>query len=95
MNKTTKPDLLGVEPIDYVYRGSDGLIYRTIPQDVPVIETIPRYSAATVERLVQKRDAFYKIMMVLLRHYDPMDSTKEDRAVVNELVDMGVIHERL
>ena len=54
MSKTTKPDLLGVEPIDYVYRGSDGLIYRTIPQDVPVIETIPRYSAATVERLVQE-----------------------------------------
>lgn len=56
MSKTTKPDLLGVEPIDYVYRGSDGLIYRTIPQDVPVIETIPRYSAATIERLVKERD---------------------------------------
>ncbi len=61
MSKTTKPDLLGVEPIDYVYRGSDGLIYRTIPQDVPVIETIPRYSAATVERLVQERDRLQTI----------------------------------
>ena len=60
MSKTTKPDLLGVEPIDYVYRGSDGLIYRTLPQDVPVIETIPRYSAATVEQLVQERDELKK-----------------------------------
>lgn len=57
MNKTTEPAALaGIEPIDYVYRGLDGLIYRTIPQDVLVVETIPRYSAATVERLVQERD---------------------------------------
>lgn len=61
MNKTTEPaapDLSRIEPIDYVYRGSDGLIYRTVPQHVPVIETIPRYSAATVEWLVQERDKY-------------------------------------
>ena len=79
MSKTTKPDLLGVEPIDYVYRGSDGLIYRTIPQDVPVIETIPRYSAATVERLVQERDRLQTIDLDLQMAVQKLATMTQER----------------
>ena len=57
MNKTTEPAALaGIEPVAEVLEGSSPRWIETVPWSKRPIST-KLYSAATVERLVQERDA--------------------------------------
>jgi hypothetical protein len=47
------------EPVDYRYKGADGLWYRTIPHDVKVIESQALYTHPTTERRVPEDSSKY------------------------------------
>lgn len=70
----TAPQVVtGLEPISYIYKGTDGLMYRTQPVDVSIVEQYPLYSAADVAKLqadlaamTQERDDMLDVLQSIL-----------------------------